>query len=93
MMDPVIFDSASPWSNLWLVSSALYVLVWAVFIAASLFVAAAVPYVVVRAVAGPRPSGRRFGSARVLVVAAVLVTVLTGAGVVGLAYFVGELLS
>ena len=38
MMDPVIFDSASPWSNLWLVSSALYVLVWAVFIAASLFV-------------------------------------------------------
>ena len=42
-MDPSVFDAAGPWSNLWIISSAMFALVWAVAIAAALTAAAAIP--------------------------------------------------
>ena len=33
-MDPSIYDTSSPWSNLWLISSALFAIVWTLTIAA-----------------------------------------------------------
>ena len=51
-MDPSIYDTSSPWSNLWLISSAIFAIVWALAITAALTVAVTVPYLLIRTVAG-----------------------------------------
>ena len=40
-MDPAIFDTSSPWSNLWIISSAVFVIIWTLAIGAALTAAAA----------------------------------------------------
>ena len=94
-MDPAIFDTSSPWSYLWLISSAAVVIGWAFFIAAALAAAALMPYLVgrlvgswVRARSAPKTGTR---TNRTLVPAAIAVIVLIGTAVVGLAYAAGAL--
>ena len=88
-MDPSIYDTSSPWSNLWLISSAIFVIVWALAITAALTAAAAVPYLVARAMAGrSRPRTPRTTN-RALLIAAVAVIILMAGTVTGLAYGIG----
>ena len=88
-MDPSIYDTSSPWSNLWLISSAIFAIVWALAITAALAVAVTVPYLLIRAVAGrSRPRTPRRTN-RALLLAAAAVIILMAGTVTGLAYGVG----
>ena len=86
-MDPSIYDTSSPWSNLWLISSAIFAIVGALAIT-TVLTAAAVPYLVARAMAGrSRPRTPRTTN-RALFLAAAVIILMAGT-VTGLAYCVG----
>ena len=88
-MDPSIFDAAGPWSNLWIISSAVFALVWAAAIAAALTAAAAIPYLTAKLII-PRTHGQRTTkSSRALIPAAAAVIVVIAGIVVFLAYSAG----
>ena len=86
MMQPSVLDAASPWSNLWIISSALYALVWAVAIATALTAAGAVPYLIARTIARRIRKQTRTTTSRMLILTAFAVVVLMAVIVVGLAY-------
>ena len=85
-MDPSIYDTSSPWSNLWLISSAIFATVWTLAIGAALTAAAAVPYLVARAMAGRSKSRTPRKTNRALLLAAAAVIILMAGTVPGLAY-------
>lgn len=89
MTDPAIFDISSPWSNLWLISSAIFATVWTLAIAAALTAAAAVPYFVAKAMAAKSRHRMPRKNNRALLIAAVAVIILMASTVTGLAYGVG----
>ena len=93
-MGPEIFQTGSPWGNLWLISMAILAVTWALAITAAVTAAAAVPYWAVRmmtarTMAGParfRATGKTNGK---LLLAAAAVIILMAAAVTGLAHGVG----
>ena len=88
-MDHSIYDTSSPWSNLWLISSAVFVIIWTLAIGAALTAAAAVPYLVARAMAGRSKSRTPRKTNRGLLLAAAAVIILMAGTVTGLAYGIG----
>ena len=89
-MEPAIFDTSSPWSNLWIISSALYALVWIVAIATALAAAAAVPYLTARLVVGRKRARTATAHRRTLISATVALIILMAVVVVALAYTAGS---
>ena len=85
-MDPSVLDPSSPWSNLWIVSSAVFAIIWALAIGAALTAAAAVPYLVARAMAGLSQVRTTRRTYRRLLLAAAAVIILMASTVTGLAY-------
>ncbi len=88
-MAPSIFDTASLWGHLWLISSASFAIVWALAIAAALTAAAAVPYLVARAMVGRSQVHTTRRTNRRLLLAAAAVIILMASIVTGLAYGIG----
>ena len=88
-MDPSILDPSSPWSNLWIISSAIFAVVWALAIFTALTAAAAVPYLVARAMVRRSQIRTPRKTNRALIAAAVAVIILMAATITGLAYGIG----
>ena len=88
-MDPSVLDPSSPWSNLWIVSSAVFAIFWALAIGAALTAAAAVPYLVARAMVGRSQVHTTRRTNRRLLLAAAAVIILMASIVTGLAYGIG----
>ena len=88
-MEPAIYDVASPWSNLWILGTAIFAAVWALAFTCAVTAAVAMPYLMARAMARRSQSRTARNNNRAFLIATVAVIILMAGTVTGLAYGIG----